>query len=90
MTVNKPQGRGVGDWRREKKVWHETVIQESESMEWGWKGMCLWRKPSGPPTPHENGSVFEVSDPVSPSFAQLHPRWCEREQAGLTALWLFH
>lgn len=77
MTRNKPWGRGTGDGRREKKVWN-CHPGEWEYTEDG-KG-CAYGDSPQHPSPHENGSVFEVRDPVSPSFAQLCPRGCGKDR----------
>lgn len=67
---------------------YEIVIQESESIQRMERDVPMGTALSTPP-PHENGSVFEVRDPVSPSFAQLCPRGCGKDKARLTTLWLF-
>lgn len=58
---------------------YEIVIQESESIQRMERDVPMGTALSTPP-PHENGSVFEVRDPVSPRFAQLCPRGCGKDR----------
>lgn len=87
MTRNKPWGRGIGDGRREKKVWN-CHPGEWEYTEDG-KGCAYGDSPQHPSPPWEWLCIRSKRPCFSQLCSAVPTRVWKRQKARLTTLWLF-